>query len=389
MGVMRFSIFLSLLILLLAPVRAGVVVSADFSTHPAPLGWTHGYFDIWGQNVRWEKREDNGRCLSIRDGRAYSPRFTVKEHQRYRLTFTARGVSGPLWGIYFYDRKGELLAYDHYSGMELSEVWQTQAYYFTTKFPAVSAKLLFVNDGREPVLIDDITIETVTMAEYVAAVTAMEAALPPAADAERLLPRTRGKLARGDAVRIVVLGDSIGNDLSNAPLDALLARVYPKAQIERRFTGRGSTGYDIFQRSVDVTVVKHQPDLVVLLSITNRLDEEMPVALEKIITDIRAALPATEILLATPHVDQFSPRHHPGSAQREIVRALATKYTLPMVDLLAAWQNYRADTGQPQDWLLRDVVHMNERGRLVSATAVAAWLLPVNEPQDNGEAHAR
>mgnify|MGYP001259533438 CR=1 FL=1 len=391
--VMRVPVLLWFSALLLAPAWAGVVVSADFEDAPAPRGWTHGYFDLWGDNIRWEQREDGGHCLSVRDGRVYSPRFTARAAQRYRLTFTARGGGRPLWAAYFYDDKRALLPYDHYGGMTVSGEWQTQTCYFTTKFPAASAKIVFVNDGREPLLLDDVTVETVTMAEYVAAITAMEAALlpitpPPAADAARLLPRTRGKLARGDAVRIVILGDSIGNDLSNAPLDALLARAYPNSPVELRFTGRGSTGYAIFQRSVDVTVVKHKPDLVVLLSITNRLEDDLSADLEHIITGVRAALPTTEILLATPHVDQFSPRHHLGSAQREVVRALAAKYTLPVVDLLTAWQDYLRATDQPQDWLLRDVVHMNERGRLVSARAAAAWLLPVTEPHENGETHA-
>ncbi len=379
---MTRAIYILLLLCILAPVRAGVILATDFERNPVSQGWGAGYLCYWGWHANWVQRAEGGHCLEVRNGRARSPRFPVVEEGRYRLTFAAKGPGRPMWTIYFYNTRGELLAYDHYGGVEPSEAWGTQTHYFTTKYPGVAARVVFDTGGQGTLLVDDVTVETATLSEMDAAVAALERALPaitmpPATEAEARLPHIHRKLREGRPVRIVFLGDSIGNDLSNAPLDVLLARAYPTTQLELRFTGRGSTGYDIFQRSVDSTVIKHKPDLLILLCITNRLETDLADNVQRIIDDTRAALPRTDILLVTPHVDVFSPNQMPGSAQREILRAVAEKNGLPMVDLLAAWQDYQQVAQQPQDWLLRDIIHMNARGRLVSAKAVAAWLLPV------------
>ncbi len=362
--------------------RAAVVLATDFERNPlAHDDWYASWGSEPGVDVAWEARAEGGRCLRLTEGRIVSPSFTVKAGQHYRLTLATKGGGRPMWAAFFMDGYGWYQAGDHYAGIDATAAWTTHAYVFTTKFPGVSARLVIDSCGPETLLVDDLRLETITPSEADAVVAAREqtlpAIIPPApADAAARLPRIRAKLLKGGPARVVVLGDSIGNDLSNAPLDVLLRRAYPKAAVELRFTGRGSTGYDIFQRSVDVTVVKHKPDLLILLSITNRRDSDLAGNLQAIIDGVRAELPNLEILLVTPHVDDFSPNQLPGSAQREVLRQLAEKNRLPMVDLLAAWQNYLQATGKPLDWLLRDVVHMNERGRLVSATAVAAWLLP-------------
>jgi hypothetical protein len=46
------------------------------------------------------------------------------------------------------------------------------------------------------------------------------------------------------------------------------------------------------------------------------------------------------------------------------------------VDLLAAWEQYCAAGGQTADWLLRDPVHMNPRGRLLSAIVLDQVFAP-------------
>lgn len=368
------------IIALLSP-RAAVVYATDFERNPMTHGWDAGWLSHLVTNVRWIGRADGGHCLQVVNGIAQSPRFNVKAGQYYRLQFAAKGGGHPMWTVFFYNNTGEQLAYDHYSAVEPGDAWTTQTFYFTTKYPGISANVAFNTGGLGELQVDDVQIDTATAADADAWVKALETSLPaitpPAVtDAAMLLPHIRAKLAAGGPVRIVILGDSIGNDLSNAPLDILLRRSYPTAQVELRFTGRGSTGYVTFQRSVDWTVIRHKPDLLILLSITNRLDDELDTPVQKIIDDVRAALPETDILLVTPHVDAFSPHHYAGNAQREILRQVAAKNKLAMVDLLGAWQDYLQRSGKPQEWLQRDIVHMNERGRLVSAAAVAAWLMP-------------
>lgn len=374
-------LFVLLCCVLALGVRAAVVFATDFERNPLDEDWRMVWTDTVGKNVAWEARAEGGHCLRLTDGRIFTPLFTVKPGQYYRLTVSVTGDGRPMWSVFFRDSYGYYLSGDHYGGLDATAAWTTQRVIFSTKFPGVSACLLLTSGGPETLRVDDLRLETITPAdadaETAALAKTMPAILPPAAqDAETLLPHIRAKLRKGGALRAVVLGDSIGNDLSNSPLDVLLQRAYPKASVELRFTGRGSTGYDIFRRSVDYTVVKYKPDLVVLLAITNRRDSDLTDNLQSIIDEIRHDLPETDILLVTPHVDEFSPNQLPGSAQRETLRALATKNRLALVDLLAAWQAYLKSVEKPQEWLLRDVVHMNERGRLVTATAVAAWLLP-------------
>jgi lysophospholipase L1-like esterase len=380
--------FLVLVCLFSLRLWAEPLLTADFEHDPLRAGWA-AYSALGGEGiVRWVSpgADGAGYALEVAGGVAQSPLFAVDEGQRYRIRFDAKGEGPAQWAVYFYDSHGWLLAYDHYAGIGPSATWTTQEFNFTTKYPGVRAVLALRSDG--PALrVDNLRIDPVDAAKSDELVVKLEASLPPMTvpPAQGTLPRSIAKLEAGGPFRIVILGDSIGNDLSNAPLDILLERAFPKARVELRFTGRGGTGYETFARNVYDVITRHKPDLVILLSITNRLNTNMGGALQSIIDATRRGVPQAEILLVTPHVDVFSPNNFSGDAQRQVLRFTARNNDLPLVDLLQAWQDYLHATNHEQPWLLRDVIHMNERGRLLSAKAVLAafgvrdrGMIPVN-----------
>ncbi len=86
----------------------------------------------------------------------------------------------------------------------------------------------------------------------------------PPADRWALLPKTMKRLQEGDALRIVMLGDSIVNDTSHSKYELLLGRMYPKCRIVKVTSVRGSTGCWWYKEEnrVEEWVLRHQPDLL-------------------------------------------------------------------------------------------------------------------------------
>lgn len=392
---------LLLAVLALMSVRPGAgaatrpALAMDFETDPGSdePGQTGGA--VPSETWRWSDREpwSGLRCLEVKGAARKSrspawtsPWFPVRERQRYRITFAVKTRKAMLWAAQFHDRQGHLLEGDHNSGIEPCSQWTRQEYYFVTKYPAVAGSIVFFPASRDRASVDDLRVEPADVAEERAWVGQVAAAMPPMAwrppvDAGRQLPRTLARLRDGGPLRIVLLGDSIANDLSNSPLDVLLEGRYRKASVELRFTGRGGTGWLALQDDVASRVLVHKPDLVILLAISNE-PETMASPLSRIVREIRQGAPQAELLLITPHVyltwgkDPLAS----GRRQRDRILECAARDQVDVVDLYRAWTAYLKSNGQPPAWLQRDGLHMNERGRLLAAEIVASYLGAAQAP---------
>jgi lysophospholipase L1-like esterase len=72
------------------------------------------------------------------------------------------------------------------------------------------------------------------------------------------------------------------------------------------------------------------------------------------------------------------------------VRDVARKYTVPVVDVYAAFQRYGKDRGKSIDNLLLDGMHPNDRGhRLVADLLIKAILKKVSATDQQGRVDAR
>lgn len=376
------------------------VFSADFETDAVAAGWkqldtggaVRGESGI-GTALCWATGDAHSgqHCLTIDAGAVprhdcgwQSPRFPLADQQYYSLTFYARSSlvspQSPFWAIFFYDDQRNMLETDHYSAMEQHTGWTKQEYCFGSKYRAVTANIGFRSFAPGLLSVDDVTVTPVDHAYVQAWANDLYASMPaaaiiPAVDAGKFMPNTLRKLKAGGQVHIVVLGDSIANDLSNTPFAVLLEKAFPNAQITMRFTGRGSMGWRYFQQHVPERVLAHRPDLLVLFAMSDA-DTDLAPALRRVIDETRTGSPSTEVLLLTPHFNYDAEKYAAGEAracgasQRAINQRLAAEEQVEFIDLLAAWEQYGKASGKGIRWLQRDWLHMNEYGRIFTAQVI-------------------
>jgi hypothetical protein len=363
------------------------IFADDFASDPLASGWTPTAGGTYGKDLVWaaEGPRAGRRSLSVvpaKDGSAggwHSPPFAVKDKQWYRATFLARTPRPIYFAAFFYDPFGAATEGDFYTSVDPTSGWAPQEFYFRTKFPGRTAAAVFQPLSAEPLHVADLSVEPVGRAKVAAWAGRLYATMPPLAydsppDAGRLIPRTIRKLQAGGALRVVLLGDSISNDLSNSPFDVLLRGPFPKAKVDVRFTGRGGTGWMKHRFQVRERVLGHKPDLAIFLAISND-PARIRGDLGQIVDAVRAAPGGPEMLIVTPHMRTWNAGETDmGLRQREVALAVAADQHVEVLDLTTIWGDYLDRTGKPEAWLLRDSCHMNERGRQVAARALVAHL---------------
>lgn len=366
---------------------APAVFSTDCEREPFAAGWTTVGNAAIGQNLFWSDRQAHSgtHSLAIMPLRAYgndagweSAPFAVKPGQHYQAAFYAKAERSFYFAVVFYDAHGALLEGDYHTQGDAAAEWTQYTFIFQTKYPATTAALVYRPASGGSCYFDDIAVTAVDHTQARAWANQLYATMPPVqyqapADAGQYLPRTLSKLRRGGPFRIVLLGDSISNDMSNSPLDVLLEEAFPKAQIETRFTGRGGTGWMKYQHQIAERVAAHKPDLVILLAISNE-PAQIPQYLPRIIAQIRRDAPQAEMLLMTPHMLRLFRGTDAGVAHRDALLPIAREQKVELFDLMAATEGYLAANGKPYEWMLRDPIHMNERGRQIMARTVTAYL---------------
>jgi len=382
-------LFLSIFALTTLPVLAGSppVFSSDCERDPLQEGWTNIGWAEYEKNLVWvdDDVHSGAHCLGIVrwphipvGGGWESPPFPVEPAQYYRLTYWAKTSKPAFVGVVFYNQTGALTEGDNYAEIPVAGQWTERTLVFATKYPGVTAAVVFQPQSGHSLLFDDMRVDAISRvdarrwAERIAGEMLPIGYAPPP-DAGRALPRTGARLRRGESLRVVLLGDSIANDVSNSLLDVLLEGRFPRTRLEMRFTGKGGTGWLKYQQQIRQRILNHQPDLVILEAISNE-PRFIRDNLTRIITTVRQASPRTEFLLVTPHLQSWLNQQDCGIPHREALAQVAREQQVEYIDLMSAWQGYLARTGKPVESLLRDVLHMNDYGRQLSAQVLAAYL---------------
>lgn len=138
-----------------------------------------------------------------------------------------------------------------------------------------------------------------------AAVVAAEPAAQPAEIPAVLrtvrggLPNVAAKLAKGEAVTVVVLGGSItqggGADGYVAAVGNWLKEAYPASKTAVVNAGIGGTGSDFGAKRYDRDVLKHKPDLVLIEFAVNDGSSNATVHMERMVHKTWLASPATDL----------------------------------------------------------------------------------------------
>ncbi|MDD3155729.1 MAG: hypothetical protein PHS41_12765 [Victivallaceae bacterium] len=222
------------------------------------------------------------------------------------------------------------------------------------------------------------------------ALPALKFSASPATGIDRL-PKTRAALETGKKIRIVLLGDSIMQDLFHSQFHALLARKYPKAKMEFVISMRGSTGCWFYcqEQNFREYVTAAKPDLLLIGGISNYKKGQTPDGTEAIALVAERARKelGCEVGLLTaalsidsrttgqpaaydPAKDSFALAH----TDLQGLRTLAEHEHYAFFDLTTPCYTWLFASGLPKGFYSRDAVHSGEKGKQVIGRALLGGL---------------
>ncbi|HEV7279624.1 MAG TPA: hypothetical protein VGN57_05375 [Pirellulaceae bacterium] len=219
-------------------------------------------------------------------------------------------------------------------------------------------------------------------------VAKLQAELPkidhaPPADRFENLPKTRKILEGGEELSILMLGDSIVNDMARSDWTFGMDELYPDSAVEKTTVVRGSTGSWWYREPgrVERYVLAFQPDLVLIGGISHRDDAD---AIRDVMRQIRSSTDADILLMTGPFgsVDptddeQWKKIVEPAenSYARKLV-ALAKEENVGFLDLQRHWGEAVRGSGKPVTDFKRDVVHANALGEQILGQILIRHLGP-------------
>jgi len=369
-------------------------LEADFETDPLAAGWTLESRPFGSAVGQWAEGGVAGsRCLSVAEGYWQSPAVSAEPLSYWRVRFRSQATEEGRFSAVFLDAAGEPLPAACYDSIYAPTHWEATEICVRVHAEATGLRLRFEAAGAA-VAVDDVLLERAEAADVSAWADAVYAGLPPVAyeppaDRHAYLPRTMAALASGGPLRVVVLGDSIANDLSDSLFEALAARRWPGARMEVVTSVRSGTGCEFYREGDRMReyALRFGPDLVMIAGISHGCDAE---AVRDCIRQVRAAGDADVWVLSgavTPlEWMQGAMAERSGlspavmgdllRAWPERLAAVCRDERVEYLDLRSAWEAYVASSPRPRAWYQRDAVHANARGKQVLGRIVSAYMAP-------------
>ena len=382
-------------LLLSAGCSAPPVYTTSFETPPAEEGWQcKGGVDVAlpGPADGWvsEDASHGQRCIAATAGMWLSPPMAMEPLKFYRVDFQSKTPSPGYWVAQFFDADGREIPADDYSNVFASDDWARNVDYVLGRTGMQSARLGF-RAGQRPMLIDDVSVRAALRSEVRRWADALYATLPPVAyrpDADRwqYLQATRQKLRRRQPLRLVLLGDSIANDLGNSHFHLLIERMYPGSQITLIPSVRGGAGCWYYKERGRIKryVLDYQPDLLMIAGVSHHFDVESVRSVVRQVRDgsncdilvMTGALSNPQGGSYSPSWQRFNTRDEALRKLKEFADALAAagrQDGFATLDLRGLWEGYLETSPRPADWFHRDPVHGNSRGKQIIGRIVARF----------------
>jgi hypothetical protein len=202
------------------------------------------------------------------------------------------------------------------------------------------------------------------------------------------IPKTMERLRSGGTVRMVMLGDSIINNIQSSHFERLIERAYPGSRIEKIVSVRGSTGCWYYQEPEHLQnyVLRHKPDLLVIGGISQKGDVE---AIRSVIRQTRAALPEVEVVVMTDvyggpwakDLDPYDPKNAAdpdpaGTGYRDRLFKMAGEERVEYVNITQPWMRHLTASKQPLGAFKSDAVHANARGSQLIGRFLELYFAP-------------
>ena len=181
-------------------------------------------------------------------------------------------------------------------------------------------------------------------------------------------------------MRLLALGDSIVNDTMRSGWVAKLQEAYPKTDIKATVYVRGGGGCQHYKEEsrIQKNVLPRKPDLVLIGGIS----QQDIASICEVIHQLRASLPAVEILLFTGVFGTTDPRDPEALAKAtysgtgaygEALKKLADEEQCAYLDMTSRWAAYIRSANVHPHLFYRDVVHANEYGEQILAKILLAF----------------
>ena len=380
------------------------MLETGFETDPVRDGWRTGVFGgplfagDWVETNAWRGRH----CLAVRAGLWESPALPVEPFAYYRVSFAYKAVKPGFRLVRYSDAAGNQLVADDHDILDPSPDWTVGEFWTQAREGSASMRAAFGASGAE-VFVDGVRIERATSRQVLSAADRLYGTLPPLRcvpepDRWKRLPRTRQLLDEGKPLRVLLLGDSIANDIGNSLFDALIESMYPGAQITLLRSIRPGTGCVYYREHVKEYVIDKEPDLVVIAGISHDCD---PAAMRSVAEQTRqAAKKPVDFLVMTGAViepgmsSQWKSKGldcPPVAVRQQAVVAEARFYAelvsirdeVPWatLDMRTIWEDYLAHSPWPRQWYQRDFVHANARGKQILGRILQEFFRPGIEGQ--------
>jgi len=214
----------------------------------------------------------------------------------------------------------------------------------------------------------------------------------------RYLPRTLEALREGRSWRVVVLGDSIANDLYHSFFNPHLNAMYPGADVQLIQSVAGSAGWHYFlaqgedaggEDRVKSFVLDHRPDLVLIAGMSNRDVKDLRELVRRIREGTTAEILAVSAAVCQAHYrDSMSPPPvgsvFPVTSRTPLWAAMAETAKSDLFgffDMARAWEAFLWAETRPLEWYTRDTSHLNARGKEVVGRLMAGFFQPEDCPE--------
>ncbi len=375
-----------------APAAGPVVMAESFASQDAFSAWRQD-----GAEGRWvpQGSAEDGYAVLPR-GALESGRFPLTPYAYYEVRLRARARGPSYWFMRFFDEQGAEITADHYTRLYGSEPWAEQVFYLMARAGTAQASFgLRPIDG--PLQVDDLRVAPASREVVLSWMDRQADALsplPPETFAHgrlRHLGRSLARLEAGRPLTVVVLGDSLANDLCNSMFQLLLERSFPGSRVRLVHSVRSGTGCGYYKGPGRVReyVLRHRPDLLIIGGISNGGAGNVL----EVIRQVRAEQDPDVLVLsggvrqlgvvrqrsAGRRTTRFDPERQ--RAEEEAGRRFFAELDGPrdelryaVYDLRGAFAAYVERSGKPYTWYQRDWLHSNERGKQVMGRLVHRFL---------------
>lgn len=362
-----------------------VAFSEDFERDPFRAGWTCEKRGARAGEAKWLPGDDGDRCIEVAHGQWRGPGIRLEPGGLYRFACRSRAAHKGYWGVLTYDASDAEIPASPYSGIPESPDWTTTEAVVLVPQEARDARVLLWPRG-EPMQVDDIVIERVTHDHAREIIDRTYDGLPPVSfrppeDRWEHLPRCRAILEAGGDLTVLVVGDSVVNDLAHSQFHLLVERAWPGSAVTLyNEVGSGARpGAYLEGDHLGGMLRDRRPDLVVFGGMSTR-EQDLP-DLRRLAalvdeTDHADFLAVTGTILVPRYWEDIERSAAARQGYRQGLIDTGRTDGFAVFDIGSAWETYARDCGEDIEHFRRDGHHANERGKQVYGRLLAAFLAP-------------